>query len=101
MYCPVAQISKHEQLNTIRGYGKVYWYIGKITSELFDSIDMVYMKKKIVEALSKKLTNEFGSGYFPVSIRRMRRFYEYYPIWSTVPTELVCKLLQENSNDKW
>ena len=46
------------------------------------------MKKRIIDALSIKLTNEFGNGFSPVSIRRMRRFFEYYPIWSIVPTEL-------------
>ena len=67
---------------------EVYWYVGKITSELLNSANDGIYGKKIVDALSKKLTDEFGSGYSPVSIRRMRRFYEYYPIWSAVPTEL-------------
>lgn len=67
---------------------EVYWYVGKITSELLNSANDGVYGKKIVDALSKKLTAEFGEGYSPVSIRRMRRFYEYYPIWSAVPTEL-------------
>ncbi len=67
---------------------EVYWYVGKITSELLNSANDGVYGKKIVDALSKKLTDEFGEGYSPVSIRRMRRFYEYYPIWSAVPTEL-------------
>ena len=67
---------------------EVYWYVGKITSELLNSANNGVYGKKIVDALSKKLTAEFGEGYSPVSIRRMRRFYEYYPIWSAVPTEL-------------
>ena len=33
-------------------------------------------------------SNEFGSGFPPVSIRRMSKFYEVYRIWSTVSTEL-------------
>jgi len=74
---------------------EVYWYVGKITSELFASARQEIYGKKIVEALSTKLTNEFGSGYSPVSIRRMRRFYEYYPIWSAVPTELSWSHFQE------
>lgn len=43
----------------------------------------------------KKLTKEFGSGFSSVSIRRMRRFYEYYPNWSTVSTELSWAHYQE------
>lgn len=74
---------------------EVYWYVGKITSELFDNaIDKTY-GKKIVESLSNKLTKEFGNGFSSVSIRRMRRFYEMYPIWSAVPTELSWSHFQE------
>ncbi len=74
---------------------EVYWYVGKITSELFNNSDSGFYGKKIIEALSKKLKNEFGNGYSPVSIRRMRRFYEYYPIWSAVPIELSWSHFQE------
>ena len=51
--------------------------------------------KKIIEELSSRLSREFGSGFSAVSIRRMRRFYEYYPIWSAVPTELSWTHFQE------
>lgn len=74
---------------------EVYWYVGKITSELLNSANGNVYGKNIVDALSKKLTDEFGSGYSPVSIRRMRRFYEYYPKWSTVSTELSWAHFQE------
>ncbi len=67
---------------------EVYWYVGKITSELYKSSSDGTYGKRIIEALSKKLTKEFGTGFSAVSIRRMRRFYEYYPNWSTVSTEL-------------
>ncbi|MDO5569148.1 MAG: PDDEXK nuclease domain-containing protein [bacterium] len=72
---------------------EVYWYVGKITSELLYK-NSIY-GKQIVERLSKKLTKEFGGGFSPVSIRRMRRFYEYYPKWSTVSTELSWAHFQE------
>lgn len=51
--------------------------------------------KRIIEVLSKKLTTEFGTGFSAVSIRRMHRFYEYYPNWSTVSTELFWAHFQE------
>ena len=51
--------------------------------------------EKIIDILSSKLTKEFGSGFSSVSIRRMRRFYEMYPIWSTVSTELSWAHFQE------
>ncbi len=74
---------------------EVYWYVGKITYELSENTTKATYGKKIIETLSSKLTNEFGSGFSPVSIRRMRRFYEMYPIWSTVSTELSWAHFQE------
>ena len=67
---------------------EVYWYVGKITYELSENSTKASYGKKIIDALSEKLINEFGSGFSPVSIRRMRKFFELYPIWSAVPTEL-------------
>lgn len=54
---------------------EVYWYVGKITYELSENSNKASYGKKIIEALSSKLTNEFGGGFSPVSIRRMRKFY--------------------------
>ena len=67
---------------------EVYWYVGKITYELSNNSTKASYGKKVIDALSTKLSKEFGSGFSPVSIRRMRKFYELYPIWSAVPTEL-------------
>ena len=67
---------------------EVYWYVGKVTYELSENSTKASYGKKIVDALSARLTNEFGSGFSPVSLRRMRKFYQLYPIWSAVPTEL-------------
>ena len=74
---------------------EVYWYVGKITYELSENSTKASYEKKIIDALSSKLTKEFGSGFSSVSIRRMRRFYEMYPIWSTVSTELSWAHFQE------
>lgn len=74
---------------------EVYWQVGKITYELSENSTKASYEKKIIDALSVKLTNEFGSGFSPVSIRRMRKFFELYPIWSAVPTELSWSHFQE------
>ena len=74
---------------------EVYWYVGKITDELLDASSGASYGKQIVDSLANKLTSEFGSGFSAVSIRRMRRFYEYFPIWSAVPTELSWSHFQE------
>ena len=74
---------------------EVYWYVGKITYELSENSTKASYGKKVIDVLFSKLSNEFGSGFSPVSIRRMRRFYEMYPIWSAVPTELSWSHFQE------
>ena len=74
---------------------EVYWYVGKITYELSNNSTKASYGKQIIDALSSRLANEFGSGFSPVSIRRMRKFYEIYPIWSAVPTELSWSHFQE------
>ena len=74
---------------------EVYWYVGKITYELSENSTKASYGKKVIDILSSKLTNEFGSGFSSVSIRRMRRFYEMYPIWSTVSTKLTWAHYQE------
>lgn len=74
---------------------EVYWYVGKITYELSNNSTKASYGKQIVLELSSKLTKEFGGGFSPVSIRRMRKFYEIYPIWSSVPTELSWTHFQE------
>ena len=74
---------------------EVYWYVGKITYELSENSTKASYGKKVIDILSYKLTKEFGSGFSSVSIRRMRRFYEMYPIWSTVSTELSWAHFQE------
>lgn len=67
---------------------EVCWYVGKITSDLYSNSSNRTYGKRIIEVLSKKLTNEFGNSFSAVLIRRMRRFYDYYPNWSAVSTEL-------------
>ena len=62
---------------------------------LFLEVNNSYYGKQIIEELSNKLTKEFGSGFSSVSIIRMRRFYEYYPNWSTVSTDLSWAHYQE------
>ena len=74
---------------------EVYWYVGKITYELSENSTKATYGKKIIDVLSAKLTKEFGTGFSSVSIRRMRKFYELYPIWSAVPTKLSWSHFQE------
>ena len=59
---------------------EVYWNVGKITYELSNNVSDSSYGKGLVDMLSSKLTSEFGSGFSPVSLRKMRKFYEVYPI---------------------
>jgi predicted nuclease of restriction endonuclease-like (RecB) superfamily len=74
---------------------EINWYVGKITSELLGNNKRADYGKKIVELLSEKLQSEFGSGFDQTGIRRMKRFYDYYPIWETVSSELSWSHFQE------
>ncbi|MEG1146725.1 MAG: hypothetical protein RSE21_04770 [Bacilli bacterium] len=74
---------KNELMNIENIYKDIKEHIILERSKILKHIDTT-----IVEVLSKKLINEFGSGFFPVRIRRIRKFYESYLIWSAVPTEL-------------
>lgn len=90
---PIARSKMLKHIDTTMT--EVYWYVGKITYELSENSTKASYGKKIIDVLSTKLTNEFGSGFSPVSIRRMRKFFELYPIWSAVPTELSWSHFQE------
>ena len=74
---------------------EVYWYVGMITYKLSENSTKASYGKKIISDLSERLTNEFGEGHSAVSLRRMRKFYEIYPIWSTVSTKLSWAHFQE------
>lgn len=42
----------------------------------------------VLEKLSEKLTNEFGKGFSKRNLERMRKFYIYFPIATTVSSQL-------------
>ena len=42
----------------------------------------------LIEEISKKLTEYFGKGFSIQNLRRMRQFYIFYPIRSSIMSEL-------------
>ena len=42
----------------------------------------------VLEKLSEKLTNEFGKGFSKRNLERMRKFCVYFPIATTVSSQL-------------
>ena len=66
----------------------LYWNIGKIIVEKQDGNTRAKYGDLLIEEISKKLTEYFGKGFSVQNIRRMRQFYMYYPIRSTLMSEL-------------
>ena len=44
--------------------------------------------KKLLPRLAEALTREFGRGFDDRNLRNMRAFYQAFPIWHAVRTEL-------------
>lgn len=71
---------------------EAYWNIGKrIVEEEQNGSDRAEYGKQIIETISKELTEEFGNGFGPRTVRSFRQFYLTFPeieIWKTVFSKL-------------
>ena len=68
---------------------KSYWDIGRlIVEDEQDGKSRATFGEKVLENLSKQLTKEFGKGFAPTNLRKMRPFYVTYPIRDAVRLEL-------------
>ena len=81
----------------------LYWKIGKRLMEIQDGSKRAEYGKCIIENISTRLTQEYGSGYSIYNLRKMRRFYLLFPIRATVSPELswshylsLIKIKEEN-----
>lgn len=84
----------------------LYWNIGRIIIRIQDGDNRAGYGDMLLEKLSLKLTNEFGKGFSIINLRRMRKFYLYFRIQSTVSTELswshyleLIKITDENKRN--
>ena len=66
----------------------LYWNIGKAIMEIQQGDERASYGETVLEKLSQKLTNEFGKGFSKRNLERMRKFYIYFPIATTVSTQL-------------
>lgn len=66
----------------------LYWNIGKIIMEIQQGDERATYGETVLEKLSKKLTDEFGKGFSKRNLERMRKFYIYFPIATTVSSQL-------------
>ena len=64
-----------------------YWNIGKNIFESQKSMGSSY-GKQLIKYTSEKLQREFGTGFDERNLRMMRQFYEVYPNWNAVRSEL-------------
>lgn len=64
-----------------------YWTVGKRLYDVQVSTGSIY-GKKLIKYASKQLQEEFGKGFDERNLRNMRQFYEAFPKWNTVCSEL-------------
>lgn len=64
-----------------------YWLIGKSLLESQNSMGSTY-GKRLIKYTAERLQQEFGAGFDERNLRLMRQFYEVYPKWNAVRSEL-------------
>ena len=84
----------------------LYWNIGKIIMEIQQGDERATYGDSVLDKLSIKLTNEFGKGFSKRNLERMRKFYIYFPIATTVSSQLswshyleLIKIEEENKRN--
>ena len=66
----------------------LYWNIGKAIMKIQQGDERASYGDAVLEKLSEKLTNEFGKGFSKRNLERMRKFYIFFPIATTVSSQL-------------
>jgi predicted nuclease of restriction endonuclease-like (RecB) superfamily len=68
---------------------ETYWHIGKIIVEdEQEGQSKAQYGKAILKNLATQLTSEFGKGFDERNLNNMRAFYNSFPIWNALRTEL-------------
>jgi len=69
---------------------ETYWNIGKIIveEEQHGKSKAIY-GSKLLKNLLRELTLEFGKGFDERNINNIRAFYNAFPIWNPLRTELI------------
>ena len=69
---------------------ETYWQVGReIVEEEQGGKDRAEYGQFILHEMSKRLTAEFGEGFNERNLRYMRSFYQSFPIWNAVRSELT------------
>jgi predicted nuclease of restriction endonuclease-like (RecB) superfamily len=85
----IQQSRQQVQLAVNSAMVQCYWQIGRliIEHEQQGQARAAYGKQQL-QALSERLTAEFGKGFDARNLRNMRAFFLAYPNWNAVRTEL-------------
>ena len=68
---------------------QAYWQIGRlIVEDEQQGSQRAEYGKAVLQALSKQLSAEYGKGFDTRNLRNMRKFYQSFPNWNAVRTEL-------------
>lgn len=67
---------------------QTYWNIGHIIVEYEqEGNERAEYGKRLMKALSKRLTGEFGKRFDERNMRNMRSFYQIFPKWNAMRSE--------------
>ena len=66
----------------------LYWNIGQMIVEKQNGNTKAKYGDYLIEEISKKLTEYFGKGFSKKKLERMRKFYLYYPIATSIMSQL-------------
>ena len=82
----------------------LHWNIGKMIVEKQKGDSRAKYGDCLIKEISKRLTEYFGKGFSIQNLRRMRQFYLYYPIATTIMSQLswthYLELIKIKEDDK-
>ena len=68
---------------------QAYWKIGQLIVENEQQGNQrAEYGKAVLQDLSKQLSAEYGKGFDASNLRRMRKFYQLFPIWDALRLKL-------------
>ena len=68
---------------------QAYWKIGQlIVEDEQQGNQRAEYGKAVLQDLSKQLSAEYGKGFDASNLRRMRKFYQLFPIWDALRPKL-------------
>lgn len=86
----IIEASKSEAIRSVDFYRvQMYWKIGeRIFVEEQGNKERAEYGTSLIKNLAKSLSKGYGSGFSERALRRARQFYQVYPKWTAVRSEL-------------